>query len=169
MGLIGDSREVIGFYPTELIIPTFRHKLMDGVLELGDGTLLNIEFQTGNLTEKFLLRCAQYAINLRVISGKFVETCIISTGVRKKSILTALISKVFSFKPDIHFYSEFDGLEKLISIKNKIENKEKLTLFDQYELIFIPLMGNVDKVKVAFEVFNIANIPGLFSDDELSS
>lgn len=37
---------------------------------------MDIEFQTGNLTEKFLLRCAQYAVNLRVISGKLVETII---------------------------------------------------------------------------------------------
>ena len=167
--MMGDTRKVIGFYPTELIIPTFRHKFMDGVLMLDDGTLMDIEFQTGNLTEKFLLRCAQYAVNLRVISGKLVETIIMSTGTRNKSILTALISKFFHFKPKIFFYSESDGLEKLISIKNKIENKEKLTLLDQYNLIFIPLMGNVNKVQAAFEVFHIANIPDLFSQDELEN
>ena len=103
------KREVFGFYPTELIIPTFRHKFMDGVLVLSDGTLMNIEFQTGNLKENFLLRCAQYAINLRVISGQFVETNIISTGIREKSKLTVLISKIFSFKPKIFFYFEMDG------------------------------------------------------------
>ena len=32
--MMGDTRKVIGFYPTELIIPTFRHKFMDGVLIL---------------------------------------------------------------------------------------------------------------------------------------
>ncbi|MBR1610119.1 MAG: hypothetical protein IJ672_01315 [Methanobrevibacter sp.] len=46
---MGDKRKVVRFYPTELIIPTFRQKLMDGVLELEDGTLLNIEFQTGDI------------------------------------------------------------------------------------------------------------------------
>ena len=165
LAFIGDSRKVIGFYPTELIIPTFRNKFMDGVVELEDGTLLNIEFQTGNLAEKFLLRCAQYAVNLRVISGKLVETLIFSTGIRKKSRKLAFISKFFSFEPKLFFYSEFDGLEKLINIKNKIENNEKLTLLDCYNLVFIPLMGNVDKVKVAFEVFDIANHDGLFSED----
>ena len=52
--------------------------------------------------------------------------------------------------------------KKLISIKNKIESKKKLTLEDQYNLVFIPLMGNVDRVKAAFKVFNIANTPDLF-------
>ena len=51
---MGDSRDVVGFYPTELIIPTFGHRFMDGVLELEDGTLMNIEFQTGDLDENFL-------------------------------------------------------------------------------------------------------------------
>ena len=165
---MGDTRKVVGFYPTEMIIPTFRRRFMDGVFELEDGVLMNIEFQTGNLTEKFLLRCAQYAVNLRVISGKFVETNILSTGSRSKSKLKAFISKFFPFKPKIFFYSEFDGLEKLISIKNKIENGEKLTLQDHYNLIFIPLMGNVDMVKAAFEVFHIANNSELFSEDEQS-
>lgn len=94
LAMMGDTRKVIGFYPTEMIIPTFRHRFMDGVLELNDGVLMNIEFQSGNLTEKFLLRCAQYAINLKVISGRLVETNILSTGFRNKSKLTALISKL---------------------------------------------------------------------------
>ena len=34
LAMMGDTRKVIGFYPTELIIPTFRHKFMDGVLIL---------------------------------------------------------------------------------------------------------------------------------------
>ena len=166
--MMGETRKVIGFYPTEMIIPTFRHRFMDGVLELEDGVLMNIEFQSGNLTEKFLLRCAQYAINLRIISGRFVESNIISTGFRSKSKLSALISKIFHFKPKVFFYSEFNGLEKLINIKNKISNKEKLTIEDHYNLIFIPLMGNVDRVKVAFEVFKIANNSKLFTKDEQS-
>ena len=74
------SLKVVRFYPTELIIPTFTQKLMDGVLELEDGTLLNIEFITGDIDEDFLLRCAQYAINLRIISGMQVETKIILRG-----------------------------------------------------------------------------------------
>lgn len=67
------------------------------------------------------------------------------------------------------YYSEFDGLKRLISVKNKIENKEKLTLLDMHNLIFIPLMGNVNRVDEAFEVFHIANTPNLFSDDELEN
>ena len=165
LSVMGDTRKVVGFYPTEMIIPTFRRRFMDGVLELEDGTLMNIEFQSGNLTEKFLLRCAQYAINLRVISGRLVETNILSTGLRDKSKLTALISKFFSFIPKVFFYSEFDGFEKLLSIKDKIENNEKLTLDDHYNLVFIPLMGNIDRVEAAFEVFNIANDSSLFSED----
>ena len=164
--VMGDTREVVGFYPTDLIIPTFRKRFMDGVLELEDGTLLNIEFLTGNLTEKFLLRCAQYAINLRVVSGKCVETNIISTGLRAKSKTIAFISKFFFFKPKLFFYFELDGTEKLINIKNKIKNNEKLSLMERYNLVFIPLMGNVDKVKVAFEVFKIANNEMLLSEDE---
>ncbi len=50
---MGDTRKVVRFYPTELIIPTFTQKLMDGVLELEDGTLLNIEFITGDIDEDF--------------------------------------------------------------------------------------------------------------------
>ena len=166
LAVMGDTRQVVGFYPTELIIPTFRKRFMDGVLKLDDGTLMNIEFETGNLTEKFLLRCAQYAINLRVISGKYVETNIFSTGTRVKSKTITSISKFFLFKPKLFFYSELDGLEKLIYIKNKIKNQEKLTLMDRYNLVFIPLMGNVDKVKAAFEVFQIANNKKLFTEDE---
>ena len=164
--MMGDARKVVGFYPTELIIPTFRQRLMDGVLVLEDGTLINIEFQSGNIGEKFLLRCAQYAINLRLISGKLVETNIISTGIRKNSKMVAFISKFFPFKPRLFFYSEFDGLERLINIKEKIKNQEKLSQEDHYNLIFIPLMGNVDRVKVAFEVFKIANNKNLFGEDE---
>jgi len=67
----------------------------------------------------------------------------------------------------LFFYSEFDGLEKLINLKDKIKNKEKLTLMDRYNLVFIPLMGNVDRVKVAFEVFEMANNRMLFNEDEL--
>nr|WP_294999344.1 hypothetical protein [uncultured Methanobrevibacter sp.] len=166
--MMGDTRRVVGFHPTELIIPTFRRKFMDAVLELDDGVLLNIEFLTGNLVEKFLLRCAQYAINLRVISGRYVETKILSTGSRSQSKSIAFISRIFHFRPEIYFYSEFDGLEKLINIKNKISNQEKLTLMDRYNLVFIPLMGNVDRVKAAFEVFNIANNSNLFTEDEQS-
>lgn len=168
LAMMGDKRKVVRFYPTELIIPTFRHRFMDGVLELDDGVLINIEFQTGDLTEKFLLRCAQYAVNLRVISRKFVETSIISTGNRNKSKLIAFISKFFLFKPNIFFYSEYDGLEILNNIKDKIENKEKLTLLDHYYLVFIPFMGNVNQVEVAFEVFRIANNRELFSAEEQS-
>ena len=168
LAMMGDKRKVVRFYPTELIIPTFRHRFMDGVLELDDGVLINIEFQTGDLTEKFLLRCAQYAVNLRVISRKFVETSIISTGNRNKSKLIAFISKFFIFKPKIFFYSEYDGLEILNNIKDKIENKKKLTLLDHYYLVFIPFMGNVNQVEVAFEVFRIADNRELFSADEQS-
>ena len=168
LAMMGDKRKVVRFYPTELIIPTFRHRFMDGVLELDDGVLINVEFQTGDLTEKFLLRCAQYAVNLRVISRKFVETSIISTGNRNKSKLIAFISKFFFFKPKIFFYSEYDGLEILNNIKDKIENKEKLTLLDHYYLVFIPFMGNVNQVEVAFEVFRIANNRELFSAEEQS-
>ena len=121
---MGDTRKVVRFYPTELIIPTFTQKLMDGVLELEDGTLLNIEFITGDIDEDFLLRCAQYAINLRIISGRHVETKIISTGLRIKSEKIALISKTFQFEPEIFFYSELDGLERLINIENKIKNND---------------------------------------------
>lgn len=39
---------------------------------------------------------------------------------------------------------------------------------DRYNLVFIPLMGNVDRVKAAFEVFNIANNSDLFTEDEQS-
>ena len=166
LAVMGDTRQVVGFYPTELIIPTFRKRFMDGVLELDDGTLLNIEFQSGNLTEKFLLRCAQYAINLRVISGKCVETNIFSTGLRVKSKTIAFISRFFRFRPKLFFYSELDGSERLINVKNKIDNHEKLTLMDRYNLVFIPLMGNVDTVKVAFEVFKIANNKMLFTEDQ---
>lgn len=162
---MGDTRKVVRFYPTELIIPTFQGKLMDGVLELDDGTLMNIEFQTGDLTEEFLLRCAQYAINLRVISGRHVETNIFSTGSRYKSKHSVKISENFIFKPKVFFYSEFDGLEKLINIKNKVKNNVELTNDDHYNLIFIPLMGNVDNVKVAFEVFGIVNNEKLFSKE----
>ena len=168
LAMMGDKRKVVRFYPTELIIPTFRHRFMDGVLELDDGVLINVEFQTGDLTEKFLLRCAQYAVNLRVISRKFVETSIISTGNRNKSKLIAFISKFFLFKPKIFFYFEYDGLEILNNIKDKIENKEKLTLLDHYYLVFIPFMGNVNQVEVAFEVFRIANNRELFSAEEQS-
>ena len=168
LAMMGDKRKVVRFYPTELIIPTFRHRFMDGVLELDDGVLINVEFQTGDLTEKFLLRCAQYAVNLRVISRKFVETSIISTGNRNKSKLIAFISKFFLFKPKIFFYSEYDGLEILNNIKDKIENKKKLTLLDHYYLVFIPFMGNVNQVEVAFEVFRIANNRELFSAEEQS-
>ena len=168
LAMMGDTRKVVRFYPTELIIPTFRHRFMDGVLELDDGVLMNVEFQTGNLTEMFLLRCAQYAINLRIVSRRLVETNIISTGLRKDSKLTAIISKFFPFKPKIFFYSEYDGLEKLNNIKDKIENKEGLTLLDHYYLVFIPFMGNVNQVEVAFEVFRIANNRELFSQDEQS-
>lgn len=98
---MGDTRKVVRFHPTELIIPTFQSKLMDGVVELDDGTLLNIEFQTGNLTEEFLLRCAQYAVNLRVVSEKHVETKIISTGTRAGSEELAKISEKFQFEPEI--------------------------------------------------------------------
>lgn len=165
---IGDKRKVIGFYPTELIIPTFQKKLMDGVLELEDGTLLNIEFQTGNLKEDFLLRCAQYAINLRVVSRRYVETRIISTGLREKSESCVLISKSKKLEFETFFYSEFDGLEKLNNIKNKIVNNEKLTDNDSCDLIFIPLMGNVDRVDVAFEVFEILNNEKIFTKEKQS-
>ena len=163
---MGDTRKVVRFYPTELIIPTFTQKLMDGVLELEDGTLLNIEFITGDIDEDFLLRCAQYAINLRIISGRHVETKIISTGLRIKSEKIALISKTFQFEPEIFFYSELDGLERLINIENKIKNNEKLTDIDQYNLIFIPFMGNVDRVNAAFEVIDIVNNGNLFDEHE---
>jgi len=165
---MGDTREVVGFYPTELIIPTFRSKFMDGVLELDDGTLMNVEFQTGDLDEDFLLRCAQYAVNLRVVSGRHVETNIVFAGSRVNSEKIAFISKYFHFEPKLFFYSEFDGLEKLINIKNKIKNQEKLSSTDHYDLIFIPLMGNVDRVKAAFEVFDIVNDEKIFNEDEQS-
>ena len=125
LAVMGDTRKVVGFYPTELIIPTFRKRLMDGVLELDDGTLMNIEFQTGNINEKFLLRCAQYAINLRIVSGKYVETNVFSTGLKIKSKSIAYVSKIFHFKPRLFFYAELDGLEKLKYIKNKIRNHEE--------------------------------------------
>ena len=165
---MGDTRKVIGFYPTELIIPTFQKKLMDGVLELQDGTLLNIEFQTGNLDDEFLLRCAQYAVNLRVISRRYVETIVISTGLREKSKSSVLISKSTKLEFKTFFYSEFDGLKKLNIIKDKIENNEKLTDNDHYDLIFIPVMGNVNRVETAFEVFEIANNDKIFTQDEQS-
>ena len=103
LAVMGDTRQVVGFYPTELIIPTFRKRFMDGVLELDDGTLLNIEFQSGNLTEKFLLRCAQYAINLRVISGKCVETNIFSTGLRVKIQNNCIHLKIFPLYAKVIF------------------------------------------------------------------
>ena len=168
LSAMGDEREVVGFYPTELIIPTFRSNFMDGVLELEDGTLINIEFQTGDLDEDFLLRCAQYAINLRVISGRYVESCVVSTGSRLNSKKIASISKNFKFQPKIFFYSDLNGSERLINIKNKIKNQEKLTSKDHCDLIFIPLMGNINKVKAAFEVFNIVNNKKIFSQDEQS-
>ena len=163
---MGDTRKVVKFHPTELIIPTFQNRLMDGVVELDDGTLMNIEFQTGNLTEEFLLRCAQYAVNLRVISGKQVETKIFSTGIRIKSKDFAAISKKFKFKPDIYFYGEFDGLEKLINIKNKIKNYEKLTQNEHFDLIFLPFMDNINAKEVALEVFKIVNNKKLFTPQE---
>lgn len=168
LSAMGDERKVVGFYPTELIIPTFGSNFMDGVLELEDGTLMNIEFQTGDINEDFLIRCAQYAINLRVISGRHVESVIVSTGSRINSKKVATISKNFKFEPKIYFYSDLNGSEKLINIKNKIKNQEKLTSKDHYDLIFIPLMGNVNKVKAAFEVFDIVNNKKLFSQDEQS-
>ena len=118
---MGDTRRVIGFYPTELIIPTFQKKLMDGVLELEDGTLINIEFQTGNLKEDFLLRCAQYSINLRVVSERYVETIVISTGLREKSQNSVLISESTRLEFKTFFYSEFDGLEKLIELPRRVD------------------------------------------------
>ena len=141
---------------------------MDGVLELKDGTLINIEFQTGNLDEGFLLRCAQYAVNLRVVSERPVETIIISTGFREKSKSSVLISKSTQFEFEIFFYSEFDGLKKLNNIKNKIKNNEKLTANDHYDLILIPLMGNVNRVDAAFEVFGILNNDEIFTKKEQS-
>ena len=165
---MGDSREVVGFYPTELIIPTFGHRFMDGVLELEDGTLMNIEFQTGDLDKNFLLRAAQYAINLRIVSGRHVETNTVSTGSRISSEKIALISNDFRFKPRLFFYADFDGLEKLINIQNKIKNNEALSSSDHYDLIFIPLMGNVDRVKVAFEVFKIVNNEKIFNEKDQS-
>lgn len=168
LSAMGDTRKVVGFYPTELIIPTFRHKFMDGVLELDDKTLMNIEFQTGDLDEEFLLRSAQYAVNLRIISGRYVETNIVSTGLRINSEKIAIISENFNFEPKLFFCSEFDGLEKLINIKNKIKNKEVLTSTNHYDLIFIPLIGNVDRVKVAFEVFEIVNNKNIFTEKEQS-
>ncbi len=77
-----------------------------------------------------------------------------------------IISKFFPFKPKLFFYSEFDGSERLSRIKDKIKNQEKLSQEDHYNLIFVPLMGNVDSVKSAFEVFRIANNKKLFNEDE---
>ena len=97
-----------------------------------------------------------------------VETNIVSTGLRVNSEKIAVISKNFDFKPRLFFYSDFDGLEKLINIKNKIKNQKKLSSNDHYDLIFIPLMGNVDRIKVAFEVFEIVNNENVFNEKEQS-
>ncbi len=115
-----------------------------------------------------MLRCAQYAINLRIVSGRYVETRVISTGMREKSESCILISKSKKLEFETFFYSELNGLEKLNTIKNKIENNEKLTDNDNCDLIFIPLMANVDRVGVAFEVFEILNNDKIFTKEKQS-
>ena len=45
---------------------------------------------------------------------------------------------------------------------------KKLTDSDHCDLIFIPLMGNVDRVNAALEVFEILNNEEIFTKDEQS-
>ena len=167
--LMNDTRKVVGFHATEVILPTFQNKYADGAVMLDDGSLIHIEFQTDDFNEDFLLRCSLYVITLRFLSNRIVESFVLSTGKRENCAKSIKISENLTFSPKLFFYSEFDGTKRLNKIENIINNNEILSTEFHFDLIFLPLMGNINPIEATYKIIDIVNKEELFTQKNSTS
>ena len=166
---MNDARKVVGFHATEVILPSFQNRYADGVVMLDDGSLIHIEFQTDDFGEDFLLRCSLYFITLRVLSNRLVESFVLSTGKRENCAKSVKLSENLTFSPKLFFYSEFDGTKRLNKIENIINNNEILSTEFHFDLIFLPLMGNINPIEATYKIIDIVNKEELFTQKNSTS
>lgn len=84
-------------------------------------------------------------------------TIIIVTGELKNS-KTKLENDQIIFEPKVLSYEHMNGDKRLYELKNKIDNKEKLTQTNRLDLIFIPFMKSKNSIITQIrEVIELTN------------
>lgn len=113
---------------------------MDCLVDLNNGESLIMEIQTTKVTEEKLESIIDYILYVKKNHNKNVRFGLIHASNKKNIVEYEFkISEELILKPLVYTFTEEDGDEILNSLKNKIENNEKLTEEDINDLSLISL------------------------------
>ena len=103
---------------------------------------MNFEFQDKKLNKNHLKKYLDYKIHLQCQSGKPVVTVIICTYHIKSEVFIYNETETSLLKPIIHYLIDYYDEVNYLSIKNKINNKLKLSPNEIQFLVLLPFMTN---------------------------
>lgn len=158
---------LISSEPTEIITQDNKTLRMDYVFKTKDNKLVDLEFHTGNIKEKNLVKFNSYITTIHSKTNMRTDLYVIASGKRDSSVLSYVPSNSHEFKAETIFIRELDGEKKLKNVKRKIKNNIKLTKKEQLDLIFIPLMEDKEKQEqLAEEVCKLTNQLSYLTEEE---
>lgn len=166
----GLNYHVIRLYRNELNTFKGNSLFTDLVFETREGILLNFEFQDKKLNKNHLKKYLDYKIHLQCQSGKPVVTVIICTYHIKSEVFIYNETETSLLKPIIHYLIDYYDEVNYLSIKNKINNKLKLSPNEIQFLVLLPFMTNknfrLNKIRDVCNLIEEIKDNRLFDDEK---
>ena len=133
-----DDYEVVS---CEIFQPGKDIQSMDILLK-GKNGYVNIEFHKQPLSKAFLKRDFQYVIQYFFHYDEIIDQRIIIVDNDRKSVNELQIMPNLKYEAQCYFVPNYNGSLVLNTIKNKIQNNEKLDDYEQYIFSILPLTNH---------------------------
>ena len=135
LGLPGDY---IRRYPNEIVLRNMEYGRMDELYLVTGDLLVNLEEESGHITEKTLKKFGKYKVFSSYIYSKYVFTAVICKKNPKNFPKEYKLSPTDIIRPKYIYFQQGKLWEKYEKVINKIKQKDKLTDDEALDIAFIP-------------------------------
>ncbi len=143
-------------YPNEVVFPNMDSGRVDELYSTKEGILINLEEESGEVTEKTLEKIAKYRIFGNFVYSKRVYTVIICHRNPKNFPKKYYLTKTDILKPHYIYFPQEKLWAKYENIINKVGQKERLSEREMLDIAFIPKY--ISKQNAPFVTESLARI-----------
>ena len=127
----------------EIIKDDFERLMLDSLFySPGKDILVDIEHQS-QISDKIMFRNIKYHVNTRDKYNKELRLHIFHTGPKKAPNNYMYDEQIFHF-PYLNQTCLRDGIKTFNRIKNKVENNQKISYDDIFDLVWLPCFGKIE-------------------------
>ena len=159
--------EFVRNFPTNIIIGDGVEREMDWLIlvrsddDVFDELLINIEFQSSQVTLDKIRTMADYADYSRIYYNRPVLSVVVVTEGYENSVKEYCRTSSDILKPTFIHMGEDEITERLNNLEKKISNHEQLTDDEALDIVLLPMFSSKDNAMPITE-----RITRLFSEDE---